>query len=81
MKEVLPKTSMKEGTRELERQLALMLTDLEKYKAIFDDAPIGIFRATIGGRYVEVNTTLATLLGYENTSELIHTVKDIGKAR
>lgn len=79
MKEVLPKTSMKEGTRELERQLALMLTDLEKYKAIFDDAPIGIFRATIGGRYVEVNTTLARLLGYENTSELIHTVKDIGK--
>jgi hypothetical protein len=38
--------------RELERQVALYLIDLEKYKAFFDNAPLGIFRATIGGRYI-----------------------------
>ncbi|MBN2212956.1 MAG: PAS domain S-box protein [Bacteroidales bacterium] len=67
------------SVKELERQLVLLLIDLEKYKAIFDDAPIGIFRATTGGRYVEANNTLARLLGYENSTDLVQTIKDIGK--
>lgn len=69
----------KESVKELERQLALLLTDLEKYKVIFDDAPIGIFRATIGGRFIEANSTFARLLGYENATELIRDIKDIGR--
>jgi PAS domain S-box-containing protein len=71
--------SGKKSVKELERQLALLLTDLEKYKVIFDDAPIGIFRATIGGRFIEANSTLARLLGYENATELIRSIKDIGR--
>ncbi|NJK85785.1 MAG: PAS domain S-box protein [Bacteroidales bacterium] len=65
--------------RELERQIALYLTDLEKYKAIFNDAPLGIFRATIGGKYIEVNNTFSSLLGYGSPEELIRSVKDIAK--
>ncbi|MBN2610503.1 MAG: PAS domain S-box protein [Bacteroidales bacterium] len=65
--------------KELERQVALYLTDLDKYKNIFEDAPIGIFRATIGGRYIEANSTLARLLGYHDINELIKNVTDIGK--
>ncbi len=65
--------------KDLERQIALYLTDLEKYKNIFDDAPLGIFRATFGGKYVEANRTLAKILGYDDTNDLINTVHDIGK--
>ncbi|MFO7658417.1 MAG: PAS domain S-box protein [Bacteroidales bacterium] len=65
--------------KELERQVALYLTDLDKYKNIFEDAPIGIFRATIGGRYIEANITLARLLGYNDINELINRVTDIGR--
>ncbi len=69
----------KSRIRELERQITLYLTDLEKYRTIFEDAPLGIFRATLGGRYVEANNTLAKLLGYSTSSELIKSVKDISK--
>jgi PAS domain S-box-containing protein len=79
MAEVFVDINQNSTVKDLERQLVLLLTDLEKYKAIFDDAPIGIFRATIGGRYVEANNTLARLLGYENATDLIKNIKDIGK--
>ena len=51
MAEASVKIGQVNSIKDLERQLVLLLTDLEKYKTTFDDAPIGIFRATIGGRY------------------------------
>ena len=79
MSEYSENTIMTNKIRELERQVALYFTDVEKYRTIFEDAPLGIFRATLGGRYVEANTTLAKLLGYNNPTELVRTVKDISK--
>ena len=79
MAEVSVNIKQMNSIKDLERQLVLLLTDLEKYKATFDDAPIGIFRATIGGRYIEVNSTMARLLGYEDTTDLIRNIEDIEK--
>lgn len=36
----------------------------EKYQSIFDDAPLGIFRCTPEGEFLEVNDAFASILGY-----------------
>lgn len=50
----------------------------EKYRSIFDNAPIGIFRTTFAGRFLEANTTLARMVGYDSSAELIRHVEDVG---
>jgi PAS domain S-box-containing protein len=63
---------------ELRNRNAILDADLEKYHTYFDNAPLGIFRATLGGKYVEVNNTFARMLGYNNPLEVVRKVKDIG---
>jgi len=65
--------------KKLEREKALYLVDIEKYQSLFNDAPLGIFQATLGGKYIEVNNTLAKLLGYTSSGETINKVNDIAK--
>lgn len=48
----------------------------EKYRNIFEFAPVGIFQATIDGIIVTANATLATTLGYESAEQLLG--RDIG---
>ncbi len=43
----------------------------EKYRTIFENAMLGIFRATPEGDLLEVNPSLAALLGYEDQGELL----------
>lgn len=50
----------------------------EKYRAIFDNAPIGIFRTTFAGRFLEANRTLARMIGYETPAELMASIRDVG---
>jgi diguanylate cyclase (GGDEF)-like protein/PAS domain S-box-containing protein len=51
----------------------------EKYRAIFEDAVVGIFRSTPGGRYVDVNPSMARMLGYASPSELVASITDISR--
>ena len=41
------------------------------YRALVDDAPVGIFRSSNEGRFLTVNSALVHLLGYDNESELL----------
>jgi len=43
----------------------------EKYRVIFDYAPVGIYQSTRDGRFVTANTTLARILGYDSVDELL----------
>jgi diguanylate cyclase (GGDEF)-like protein/PAS domain S-box-containing protein len=43
----------------------------EKYRVIFDYAPVGIYQSTRDGRFVTANLTLARMLGYESVDELL----------
>ena len=43
----------------------------EKYRVIFDYAPVGIYQSTRDGRFVTANATLARMLGYDSTEELL----------
>lgn len=43
----------------------------EKYRVIFDYAPVGIYQSTRDGRFVTANATLARMLGYDSVEELL----------
>ncbi len=71
------------------RRLADALTSLlahralreseERYRTIFQNAPLGIFRSTFDGRFLEVNPALARILGYDSPESAIYETHDIAR--
>jgi PAS domain S-box-containing protein len=51
-----------------------LLQSEEKYRDIFNNAPIGIFRTSFTGRFLEANPTLAHMLGYRDRDDLLASV-------
>lgn len=49
----------------------------EKFRNIYEHAPVGIFQSTVSGRPLSVNSTGAALFGYESPEELLRSVSDI----
>ncbi|OPY83380.1 MAG: Wide host range VirA protein [Syntrophorhabdus sp. PtaU1.Bin153] len=49
-----------------------------KYRAIFENAVMGIYQSTPDGRYVAVNSAFAGIFGYGSPQEMIRAVTDIG---
>lgn len=47
------------------------------YRAIFEHAPVGIYRSAPDGRQLRANPTLVRLNGYESEQELLDAVEDI----
>ena len=62
--------------RELEGEVALRESE-KKYRSIFENAPEGIFQAKPEGRYSDLNPAFASMLGYEDSKELIAKVTNI----
>jgi PAS domain S-box-containing protein len=48
-----------------------------KYRSIFENSVAGIFQTTPDGRYLSANLKLATIYGYESTTDLIQNLTDI----
>ncbi len=74
----------KQTNNEIENKINLLIPDdiamrvgFDKYRKLFENAPLGIFRATLEGRYIEVNNTMAKLLGYSSPEDVIKNVTDI----
>ncbi len=51
----------------------------ERYREIFENAVMGIYRSIVGGKHLQVNPALAKIYGYETPEELIESIDDIGK--
>ncbi len=49
----------------------------EKYRAIFEGAPIGIFQSTLDGRFLSVNQSLTSLFGYDSPEQMVESIRDI----
>ncbi len=49
------------------------------YRHAFDASPEGIFQATLRGRYLRVNPTLAHLFGYQSPQEILRSITDLGR--
>lgn len=63
-----------------ERKIANAVTQRmrDDYVRLVDNAPVGIFRTTPGGRYLTANRALAEMYGYERPENLIEFLTDIG---
>lgn len=75
---------VKERTRELEEiNQRLLIENLErqlaeeKFRNIVENASVGIFQATIEGRFISANPALAHIFGYDTPQELMSSVRDI----
>ncbi len=42
----------------------------ERYRSLFEDSPVGVFRTTPDGRVLEANPALIRMLGYDSIEEL-----------
>lgn len=51
----------------------------EKYRRIFDEAIIGIFRSTPAGRFLMVNPAMAKMMDYDSPERAITEIADIGR--
>ncbi|MBI3711286.1 MAG: PAS domain S-box protein [Proteobacteria bacterium] len=49
----------------------------EDYRALFENAPIGIYRSSVDGRQLRANPALVRLNGYASEAELLSSVRDI----
>ena len=50
----------------------------QKYRSIVWNAPVGIFRSTPEGRFLEVNSAMATLFGYPSTDAMADDIDGFG---
>ncbi|MCL4538590.1 MAG: PAS domain S-box protein, partial [Bacteroidetes bacterium] len=49
----------------------------EKYRNLFQNAPIGIFQSSIEGKLLNANPAFAQIYGYQSTEDVIDSVKDV----
>ena len=80
---------LKRHREQLEEEVAARTTELlmansqlqraeEKYRAIFEDAVVGIFQITPQGRPLSVNRALAEMHGYDSPEQFLAEVSDVG---
>ena len=62
-------------TERIEAETALRQSE-ENFRAIFMEAPVGIFRSTFDGKLISVNPAFARMLGYDSPEHLIETVNE-----
>jgi PAS domain S-box-containing protein len=63
-------------TREVETQSALRRSE-EKFRTIFQNAPVGIFRSAKSGKILDMNQALANMIGYANLDEALNAISNL----
>ena len=51
----------------------------ENYRSIFENALDGIFQSSLQGRFINVNSALANIYGYESPTEMIESITNISE--
>ena len=51
----------------------------EKFRTIFKNSPLGIFRSTLEGRLLEVNPALVRMFGYDSSEGMVREIHDVAK--
>ncbi len=64
---------------ETERRLAVlaMQKSEERYRTIFNNTPVGIYRSTFQGRLLDVNPAMARMFGYDNKEEMLTAITNL----
>jgi len=63
----------------LEEGLAALRESEKRYREIFTNTTEGIFRATLSGRFLELNPAAAFILGFDSADEAIKAYPDLGE--
>ncbi len=50
-----------------------------RYREVFENAPFGIYQASMEGEFIRVNPAMARIFGFASPDEMVSTVKDISK--
>jgi PAS domain S-box-containing protein len=69
LRDITPRRKVEEALKESE----------ERYRTIFNDAILGIYQSTPGGRYLRVNPAFARISGYSSPEQMVGEVTDIAK--
>lgn len=56
-----------------------LLKSEAKYRALFENAPIGIFQSTPEGRFINVNKAFGEIFGYESRQDVVDSITNIAK--
>lgn len=51
----------------------------ERYREMFNNAPMGVFRTSLDGHVLDANPRLAELLGFDTPGEVVGHYKDVGE--
>lgn len=70
--------TIRDITEERRTQQALLATE-QKYRAIFENAVVGMYQSTPTGQYLKANQALARIFGFETPEELIRSVNNISE--
>lgn len=54
--------------------------ELDVFRAIFENATVGIFQTAPAGHYIQVNPALARMYGYDSPGQMMAAITDIGKS-
>jgi PAS domain S-box-containing protein len=65
--------------RDFAQEHAKLVESEERFRRIFSAAPVGMFLSTPEGRFLDLNTTLADMLGYDSVEEVLAEITDIAK--
>ena len=49
----------------------------KKFRSFFENSPVGVFHSVLSGRLINANKTLANILGYASSNELLESVDDV----
>ena len=60
----------KDLTKEKQKEEQLRLNE-KKYRLLFEGSLDGVYETTIDGRYIDVNSSLVKMLGYDNKKDLM----------
>lgn len=64
----------------VEQRQRQALADAEaRYRELFDRSPVGLFRSTEQGRFLDVNPALARMLGYPDAASLVNALEHVDR--
>jgi PAS domain S-box-containing protein len=72
-------SQLKEKIKELQIQNEQLKESNDKYRILFENAPIGVFRTDFKGNPLMANKTMAHILGFKTQGEVLDYYHDLGK--
>lgn len=69
---------MRDITAEQRQRTALQEAEA-RYRELYQGSPVGLFRSTEGGRFIDVNPAMAQMLGYTDPATLVRMVERIDR--